>query len=194
MQDRIIKQFHGSIEAKMACGEALAPQLVEAAELIVARLLEEKKVLCCGNGFAHSLADIFTQCLLVRYQLERPGFPALLLGAQPGITSNLLQQSAASIFSSQVHSLGGEGDLLVCFTLGDNPGNIVKAIQSAHDRNITVIAVTAGSDTDIAASLAGNDLQLMVSNHELARTAEIQLLCLFSLCDLIDYQLFGGMP
>ncbi len=195
MQDRVINQFHSSIEAKMSCGEVLAPVLVEAAELIVNSLLSGKKVFSCGNGFGYSLADILTQCLLLKYQLERPGFPAILLGSQSGVTTGSLQhQGPAGLFSNQIHSLGSAGDLLVTISMGDNPGNLVKAIQAAHDRDMTVIAFSAGNDSDITASLTGNDLQVMVSNPEQPRVTEVQLLCLFSLCDLIDHQLFGGTP
>lgn len=177
----------------MSCGEVLAPSIAEASERIVASLLNGGKVVACGNGFGYSLADIFTQCLLLKYQLERPGFPAILLASQPGvITGSLQQQGPAGLFSNQIYTLGNEGDLLITISLGDNPGNLVKAIQSAHDREMSVIALSTINDSDIAASLTGSDLQINVANAETARVAEIHLLCLFLLCDLVDHQLFGG--
>ena len=79
MESNIIELFHQSIEAKMACGETLAPLIASASSRVVEQLLQDHKILSCGNGLSASLSNMFTQSLMLQYKLERPGFPAISL-------------------------------------------------------------------------------------------------------------------
>ena len=64
MDQRVITLFHESIEAKMQAGEQLAPLIAHASQCIVEALLNEKKVLTCGNGISAAHAHIFTANLM----------------------------------------------------------------------------------------------------------------------------------
>lgn len=193
MEPRIIELFHQSIEAKMASGEALAPTIAAASTLIVQQLLQEQKLLCCGNGLSASLSSMFSQCLLLQYRFERPGFPSISLASDMVTATAISQQhSLSEIYSRQVRTLGQPGDILVVFSSGENPGNLVQAIHTAHDRSMAVVAFTADGDADLSALLNANDIELRVINTDCHRVVETHLLSLFCLCDLIDQQLFGG--
>ena len=54
-----------------------------------------------------------------------------------------------------------------------------------------VIALTGGDGGDIASLLDVQDIELCVQVESRTRIHEIHLLCLYSLCDLIDHTLFG---
>ena len=195
MESSVIEQFHQSIEAKMACGEILAPLIAEASTRVVQQLLQDKKVLCCGNGLSASLSDMLTQSLMLQYKLERPGFPAISLNSNSAtITAIGHQHSVSEVFSKQIRTLGQPGDLLILFSNGTNPSNLVQAIQTAHDRSMPVIGFTAAGDTDLSALLSGDDIEILTDHHDMHRITEIQMLSLFCLCELIDQQLFGGTP
>lgn len=193
MDQRVITLFHESIEAKMQSGEQLAPLIASASELIVASLLNEGKVLTCGNGLAAAQAQMFTASLVNRFEQERPSLPALSLATdfttQTAIASDY---SYNDIFAKQVRSLGREGDVLLLVTTSGNSSNLLQAISAAHDRGIAVIALTGGEGGDTAALLDHNDLELRVPLTSKPRIHEVHLLTLFCLCDLIDLQLFGG--
>tara|TARA_R110000822_G_scaffold187752_23_gene326889 strand:- start:3479 stop:4066 length:588 start_codon:yes stop_codon:yes gene_type:complete len=195
MESNVIEQFHQSIEAKMACGEILAPLIVEASSRVVQQLLQEHKILCCGNGLSASLANMLTQSLMLQYKLERPGFPAISLNSNSAtITAIGHHHSASEVFSKQVRTLGQAGDLLIIFSNGTNPSNLVQAIHTAHDRSMSVIGFTGAGDTDLSALLSGEDIEIQVDHHDRHRISEVQMLSLFCLCELIDQQLFGGTP
>lgn len=193
MEQRIIELFHQSIEAKMNTGEMLAPQLVTASQLIVAQLLEGRKLLCCGNGISAAMANIFCQNLLHQYHLERPGFPALALHTDAGLITGIANHhSFSEIFSRQVRTLGEPGDLLVVFGTGDDAANLAQAIHTAHDRGMNVIAFTVDGDANLQALLRDEDLNIYIPLTDPHRIQEVLLLSLFAICDLIDQQLFGG--
>ena len=193
MESTVIELFHQSIEAKMAAGEELAPLIARASSKTVEQLLQGHKVLCCGNGLSAALSNIFTQSLLLQYKLERPGFPAVCLNNDSAlITAIGHYNSVSEMFSRQVKTLGQPGDLLVIFSLGTNPSNLVQAIHTAHDRDMSVIGFTGAGDSDLSALLSGDDIEIRVDHTERHRISEVHLLSLFCLCELIDQQLFGG--
>lgn len=193
MDQRVITLFHESIEAKMHTGESLAPHIANASQVLVSALLNDRKVITCGNGISAAQASIFTACLLNRFEQERPSLPALSLGhdftTQTAIAS---EYSFNDIYAKQIRSLGCPGDILLVLTSNGNASNLLQAISAAHDKEIQVIALTGRDGGDTAALLDSRDIELRVSVSSKHRIHEVHLLILFCLCDLIDQQLFGG--
>ncbi len=193
MDQRVITLFHESIEAKMHAGEQLAPLIAHASQVIVHALLNEKKVLTCGNGISAAQAQIFTASLINRFEQERPSLPALNIGAdfttQTAIGSD---SNFNDIYAKQIRALGQPGDVLLLLTSTGKASNLLQAISAAHDKSMQVIALTAGDGGDVAALLDQQDIELRVPSVAKPRIHEVHLLSLFCLCDLIDQQLFGG--
>jgi D-sedoheptulose 7-phosphate isomerase len=193
MDQRVITLFHESIEAKMHAGEELAPLIARASQFMVHALLGEKKILTCGNGISAAQAQIFTASLVNRFEQERPSLPAFNLGSdfttQTAIGSDY---SFNDIYAKQIRALGQAGDVLLLLTSTGKASNLLQAISAAHDKEMQVIALTAGDGGDVAALLDRNDMELRVPSVAKPRIHEVHLLSLFCLCDLIDQQLFGG--
>lgn len=193
MDQRVITLFHESIEAKMQVGEALAPMLVAASQIIVQTLLNEGKVLTCGNGLSAAQAQTLTACLVNRFEQERPSLPAVTLGTDITTLSAIASDSSfTDIYAKQIRTLANAGDVLVVFHSAGNSSNLLQAISAAHDKEMTVIALTGRDGGDIAALLDVDDLELRASINSVPRIQEVHLLSVFCLCDLIDHQLFGG--
>lgn len=192
MEKIVLSHFNQSIQAKKNSAQILAPQITSASKKIVRQLLNGHKVLSCGNGLALSLADIITESLLLQYKLERPGLPAISLN-ESGILTSICHKSGKShVFSKQILALGQSGDLLIVFSAGTNPSNIIQAIQAAHDKSMEVIALTGQQDTDVSALLNSEDIELRIEHNDIHQISELQMLSIFCLCELIDKQLFGG--
>ncbi|MFL0804236.1 MAG: SIS domain-containing protein [Agarilytica sp.] len=192
MNQRVYNLFQQSVEAKMQVGEELTPLIASASDKLVACLLEEKKILVCGNGASAAIAQVFSSCLMDRYEKERPGLPAIWLGSNIATYTAIASDSAYSdVFAKPIRAIGQEGDVLVVFSSSGNSSNLVQAIAAAHDRNITVIAITGRDGGDIASLLDNNDIEICVSVNSRGRIHEIHLLTVFCLCDLIDHKLFG---
>ncbi len=192
MNQRVYNLFQQSVEAKMQVGEELTPLIASASDKLVASLLEEKKILVCGNGASAAIAQVFSSCLMDRYEKERPGLPAIWLGSNIATYTAIASDSTYSdVFAKPIRAIGQEGDVLVVFSSSGNSSNLVQAIAAAHDRNISVIAITGRDGGDIASLLDNNDIEICVSVNSRGRIHEIHLLTVFCLCDLIDHKLFG---
>ena len=70
--------------------------------------------------------------------------------------------------------------------------SLVQAIQSAHDRDMSVIAITGSQSSNISALLRPDEVEICVPSEDNAMIYGAHLLVLHCLCDLIDYQLFGA--
>lgn len=190
MDQRVITLFHESIEAKMQAGEALAPLIADASQVIVDALLKDKKILTCGNGISAAHAHIFSASLMNSLEQERPSLPALSLGTD--IICNTDNANANDIYAKQIRTLGQAGDILLLVTTTGTASNLLQAISAAHDKHMRVIALTGRDGGDVTALLDAHDIELRVPVTAKHRIHEVHLLSLFCLCDLIDQQLFGN--
>ena len=89
-------------------------------------LLEDGKILSCGNGGSAADAQHFSSELLNRFELERPGLPALALTTDSSTLTSIANDYAfVEIFAKQVRALGQPGDVLLAISTSGNSENVV---------------------------------------------------------------------
>ncbi|WP_371736692.1 MULTISPECIES: phosphoheptose isomerase [unclassified Thalassolituus] len=192
VQDRIIGHFGASIETKTHAAEELPPYIERAAQIMVNALLSGGKILTCGNGGSAGDAQHFSSELLNRFERERPSLPAIALTTDSStVTSIANDYSYNEIFSKQIRALGNAGDVLLAISTSGNSANVVQAIQAAHERDMTVVALTGKDGGHMASLLTRDDVEVRVPANITARIQEVHLLVIHCLCDLIDCSLFG---
>lgn len=193
LQDRIINHFTDSIQTQQDAMTYLTDLIAFASERLVAALLNDKKIISCGNGCSANNAQLLSSSLLNRFERERPSLPAIALtGDMTTITAIASDSHFDDIFAKQLRALGQSGDILVVYTDGGYAANIAKAIICAHDKDISVIALTGKDGGAISPKLNEKDLELRVPSNSSARLHEVHCLITHCLCDLIDHQLFGS--
>ena len=189
MDERVRRHFQDSIATKQAAID-LAPTISAAAALMTRCLLEDGKILSCGNGGSAADAQHFSSELLNRFELERPGLPALALTTDSStITSIANDYAFVEVFAKQVRALGQPADVLLAISTSGNSENIVRAIHAAHERGVKVVALTGRDGGAIAGALAGVDIEIRVPADRTCRIQEVHLLIIHCLCDLIDAEL-----
>ncbi|MEE8464105.1 MAG: phosphoheptose isomerase [Gammaproteobacteria bacterium] len=190
-EDRVRQHFADSIEIKRRASE-LAPQVSRAATLITRSLLDNGKVLSCGNGGSAGDAQHFSAEMLNRFEMERPGLPAVALTTDSStLTSIANDYSFDDIFSKQVRALGQPGDVLLAISTSGNSENVTRACVAAHERGMKIVALTGRDGGDLCAVLGQDDIELRVPAQNTARIQEVHLVFIHCLCDLIDRELLG---
>ena len=194
MSDRVLAHFLDSVAVKQASA-ALAPEIAKAAHLMAQSLLNDGKLLSCGNGGSAADAQHFSGELLGRFERERPGLPAIALTTDSStITAIANDYQYADIFAKQVSALGQSGDVLLAFSTSGNSENVLRAIATAHSRGLKVVALTGRDGGAIARSLNPEDIEVRVPADRTCRIQEVHLLVIHCLCDLIDDAILGSSP
>src|SRR4249920_1201923 len=192
LNKRIGQHFAESAQLKMQAAKVLTEPLRLGAERMVQCLMNDGKILACGNGGSAADAQHFSAELLNRFEMERPALPAIALTTDSStLTSIANDYDFDQVFSKQVRALGQPNDLLLAISTSGNSRNVVEAVQAAHDRQMGVVALT-GRDGGVIGELLGpDDIHLCVAHTSTARIQEVHILCLHCLCDAIDCLLLG---
>lgn len=189
---RIIGHFEESAQLKLVSADLLAPVIAEAAAMIVAAFLDDKKVLACGNGGSAALAQYFTARMLNRFDMERPGLATIALSADNSTLTSIANDSNFSqVFSKQIMALGQPGDILLAMSTSGNSQNVLEAMSAAHERGMNVVALGGGDGGNLMELLGAQDIHIGVPHENTARVQEMYLLILHCLCDSIDCILLG---
>jgi D-sedoheptulose 7-phosphate isomerase len=189
--ERIRHNFTHSIEAKREALKTTAPAIVRAAEHLVHCLKHEGKVLACGNGGSAADAQHFSAELLNRFEMERPGLPAIALTTDTSALTSIANDYAfAAVFAKQVQALGRRGDILLAISTSGNSPNVVAAVQAAQACGMQTIALNGRDGGQIAGMLKQDDVEVRVNSLSTARIQEVHILIIHCLCDLVDHLLF----
>ena len=193
IQERVVNHFLESIQVKQESISSLSELIAYASQKIVESLVHDKKRLTCGNGGSAGDAQHFASEMLNRYERERPALPAISLTSDTlTITSVANDYHFDEVFAKQLRALGQVGDILLVYTSSGNSSNILKAVNTAHDKEVVVIALTGKGGGALANLLNEDDIEIRVPSESTARIQEVHLLITHCLCDLIDQQLFGS--
>lgn len=149
---RITRGFQETIDAVTSSADILAQSMELATSRLVAALLNEGKIMCCGTGSNAAMAQLLVSNLLNKFEHERPGLPAMSLCSDAATLAAITSTySVNDIFSKQIRALGQPGDILVTISNESSNSSIIQAISAAHERDITVISLTGGASVDISA-------------------------------------------
>ena len=192
IQEQVIALFDASIETKHAAKETLADPIAAAVERMTAAFKAGNKILSCGNGGSAADAQHFSAELVCRFERERPGLPAVALTTDSSaLTAISNDYHYDEVFARQVNALGQPGDVLFAISTSGNSANVIRAIEAAHEKGLTVVALTGRDGGKISDLLKDNDVEIRVPSNSTARIQEVHLLTIHCLCHQIDEVLFG---
>jgi D-sedoheptulose 7-phosphate isomerase len=192
LEQRIQQQFIDCAGLHYQWAQSLARPVAEAAQSLLACITGGGKALICGNGASGALAQYLAALMIGGLERARPELPALALGADAAtLTAVARRGEYADAFAAQVRALGGAGDALIVLSSNGNAGNLARAAQAAHERDMTVIALTGRDGGALGRMLRETDVHVCVPHDSTPRIHEAHQLVLHCLCDGLDLQLLG---
>ena len=192
-EKRVKDHFAESIATKQAAVAEISQAVVNGGQLMSQSLLDDGKILSCGNGGSAGDAQHFSSELLNRFEMERPGLPAMALTTDSSTLTSIANDYAyEDIFAKQIRALGRQSDVLLAISTSGNSENVCRAIVAAHEREVKVVALTGHDGGRMADLLHESDVEIRVPATRTARIQEVHLVVIHCLCDLIDTTLLGS--
>ncbi|MCQ9328081.1 phosphoheptose isomerase [Pelistega suis] len=192
LKNRISQHFEDSAEALALSTKTLQEPLSKATLALLQAIEQGNKILACGNGGSAADAQHFIAELVGRFERDRIPLAGIALNTDTSILTAVGNDYGFDqIFERQVQALGMPGDVLVAITTSGNSPNVIKAIEAAHARGMTVIALSGKKGGAMNEVLIANDIHLCVPHDRTMRIQEIHILLLHILCDGIDAFLLG---
>lgn len=184
MRAGIEQGIKDSIATKQAVLSQLVPLIENTGKVLIDALKKGNKLLICGNGGSAADAQHFAAELIGRYEKERRSLPAIALTTD---SSNLTaignDYGYEDVFARQVAGLGNKGDVLVAITTSGKSPNVLKAIDVARQKGISVIGLT-GKDGGLM-----NDLpitNIIIPSQSTSRIQESHILIIHLWCKLVE--------
>ncbi|MEQ4618208.1 MAG: phosphoheptose isomerase [Corticimicrobacter sp.] len=192
MTSRISGHFRDSIALLEQSILALSEPTAAGVDLLFSALMNDGKILACGNGGSAADAQHFIAELVGRFERDRLPLAGVALNTDTSIMTAVANDySYDQIFERQVTALGRPGDVLVAISTSGNSENVLRSIDAAHEREMRVIALTGKGGGRIGTRLGPEDIHLCVPHDRTMRIQEVHILLLHALCDGVDAYLLG---
>lgn len=192
LEQRIEQHFIDSADLKYQAAQTLSKPIAAAIAAVLASVTSGGKVLACGNGGSAADAQHFAAEFVGRFERERPELGAIALTTDSSILTAIANDyDYQQIFAKQVRALGQPGDVLLAISTSGNSANVIAAIEAAHEREMTVVALTGRGGGKMNQLLRDTDVHVCVPHERTARIQEVHLLTIHCICDGVDTQLLG---
>ncbi len=134
-------------------GAECLDDIVAAAAILTGSLRGGGTLLICGNGGsaadAQHLATEFVSTLTVDH--PRPSIRAVALTTDTSLLTAVANDFGVErMFARQLESLGRPGDVLVAISTSGNSANVLRAAETARERDLRVVALTGASGGGLA--------------------------------------------
>lgn len=179
-----------AVKQQLLADEAMLVMIADVAQRAIDALRMGNKIILAGNGGSASDAQHIAAELVGRFELDRPGLPAMAL------TTNASQLTALSndygyeaVFSRQLQALSQTGDVFFGLSTSGNSANVVNAMEVAEEQGL----ITVGMTGDLGGRLESLcDVCIKVPSANTARIQEAHITIGHILCAQIEQGLFSG--
>lgn len=153
-------------------------------KLLSAALINNHKVVVCGNGGSAADSQHFAAELVGRFMRERKALPVVALTTDTSVLTAIGNDYGFDrIFERQVEALCTEGDVLLVISTSGNSKNQVNAILKAKELGATTVALLGKTGGEC---LKLTDYSYVVPSVESARIQEVHLFIEHLICELVE--------
>lgn len=188
----LVDSLNESSNTKLAMIDACGEDIISSINLLVEAYKKGNKLLLCGNGgSAADCQHIATEFMIrLNHHINRPALSAIALTTD---TSNLTAGGNdigfENIFARNVEGLGKNGDVLLAISTSGNSPNIIKAVEKAHEKGMSVIGFLGGSGGKLKPLV---DIAVIIPSDNTQRIQEGHITAAHILCESVELILYGN--
>lgn len=184
-------ELRASAGIKTKIVEQCTDAIVKAADMLIAALRGQKKILLCGNGGSAADCQHLAAEFVIRMNpaIKRPGLPAIALTTDSSmLTSGANDIGYDNVFARAVEALGTPGDVLVGISTSGKSESVNRALQMARSRGLATIGLL-GTGGGVTKGLV--DCAIIVPSDDTQRIQEGHITIGHILCALVERELYG---
>ena len=163
-------------------------KIEQAVQLCIDGFKNGKRMYLCGNGGSAADAQHIAAELSGRFNYDRKPLPAEALHVNTSfLTAVANDYDYSQTYSRMVEAFGEKGDILIGISTSGNSANVVNAIKTGNEKEMTTIALTGengGKLKDLS------DLCIKIPSDNVARIQESHILIGHILCEEIEKAIF----
>lgn len=180
-----------AVKEKLLQNETLLKKIVDAVEVITTAFRNGNKVLFCGNGGSAADAQHLAAEFSGRFYKDRKALPSEALHCNTSyLTAVANDYSYDVIYSRIVDGIGISGDVLVGLSTSGNSGNVIKAFETAKEKNMITIGFTGETGGKMKEL---SDYIFNVPSKDTPRIQESHIMIGHIICELVEEKLFGPL-
>jgi D-sedoheptulose 7-phosphate isomerase len=176
----------------IAATASVAPQIAQAAELLLTAYRKGRKALIFGNGGSAAEAQHFAAELVGRFARNRPALPALALTVNSSdLTAIGNDFGFDDAFSRQIEAHARPGDVAVAMTTSGNSANVLKAVAAAKKMGLKTVGLTGAHGGRLKDAV---NVCVRVPANDVARIQEAHAAVIHIWCSIIEDTLYATSP
>lgn len=186
----IINQIQQSEEIIRAIrqDEKLLDNVQSAANACINALKSGKKIMLAGNGGSASDAQHIAGEFVSRFNINRPGLPAMALTTDTSILTAIGNDYGFDqLFARQIQAHAQPGDIFIAYSTSGQSPNIIEALKESLKRDVICIGMT-GSRKSPMRSLC--DYCIEIPSTETPKIQEGHAVLGHIICGLVENVLF----
>jgi D-sedoheptulose 7-phosphate isomerase len=154
------------------------------AEIIIAALRADKKLLIVGNGGSAADAQHIAAEIVGRYKQDRPAYAAIALTTDTSaLTAIANDYGFEQVFARQVAGLGRRGDVLLALSTSGRSPNILSALRTAREHGLITVGFTGLNGKTLGALC---DHLVVAPTDDTPIIQQIYLAVAHGICDEIE--------
>jgi D-sedoheptulose 7-phosphate isomerase len=190
MIDHIKKIINASIQVKqkILLDEVMLNTTIQVVQEIVQAFKKGKRVYFAGNGGSAADAQHLAAEFSGRFYADRLALPAEALHCNTSyLTAVANDYSYDEIYARLIRGIAHPGDVLVGLSTSGNSGNIVKAFETAHQKQVITIAFTGETGGKMKPL---SDYLFNIPSTDTPRIQESHILLGHIVCELVEKEFF----
>lgn len=180
------------IQDSIAVKKSIDPTVIaQAAELMIAAYRNGKKLILAGNGGSAADAQHIAGEMVGRFLMHRPALPAIPLNTDTSSLTAIANDYGYEFsFARQLEAHAQPGDVFLAISTSGNSPNLLRAVESARNKQLIVIGLTGRDGGSLATRV---DVHINVPGALTSpRIQESHIMIGHILCELVETALFGS--
>ena len=190
LEEIVVEAFEESFKVKEKFIKFYSKQIVDLSTEIVKRVKNGGGIFFMGNGGSAADAAHLSAELVGRFYINRTPIRSTSFSSNPSILTEIPNDFGFEyLFERQVEAHVRSQDVVIGISTSGKSINIIRALEKAKELGALTVGFTGENGGNMNELC---DVIFKVNSKKTPRIQETHILLGHILCQLIEYQLFGG--